>query len=63
LYPALHRLEKRRWIASEWKTSDNKQRAKFYTLTPAGRKQLVTERSRWKQFVDAMASLMQPRQI
>ena len=61
LYPALHRLEKRRLIASEWKTSDNNQRAKYYTLTAAGRKQLADERSRWTQFVDAMASLMNAR--
>jgi PadR family transcriptional regulator, regulatory protein PadR len=58
LYPALHRLEKQKWIASEWKTSDNKQRAKFYTLTAAGRKQLASEQSRWARLVEAMASLM-----
>jgi PadR family transcriptional regulator len=61
LYPALHRLEKRGWVASVWKTSDNKQRAKYYKLTASGRKQLVNEQSRWAQFVDAMASLMSPR--
>src|SRR5262245_17574653 len=61
LYPALHRLEKRGWIASQWKTSDNKQRAKYYRLTPAGRKQLASEQSRWAQFVDAMAALLKPR--
>ena len=61
LYPALHRLEKRGWVASEWKTSANSQRAKFYRLTAAGRKQLSAERSRWTEFVDAMASLMKPR--
>jgi PadR family transcriptional regulator, regulatory protein PadR len=61
LYPALHRLEKRKWIASAWKTSANKQRAKYYTLTAAGRKQLASEQSRWAKFVDAMASLMRPR--
>jgi transcriptional regulator len=61
LYPALHRLEKQGWIASEWKTSDNKQRAKYYRLTAAGRKQLSSEQSRWAQVVDAMASLMKPR--
>jgi transcriptional regulator len=60
LYPALHRLEKRKWIASEWKTSENKQRAKYYTLTAAGRKQLAVEQSRWAQIVDAMAILMNP---
>ena len=61
LYPALHRLEKRGWIASQWKTSDNKQRAKYYRLTAAGRKQLASEQSRWTQFVDAMAALLKPR--
>jgi transcriptional regulator len=61
LYPALHRLEKRGWVRSEWGTTDNKQRAKFYTLTRAGRRQLTTEQSRWTQFVDAMAALMKPR--
>ncbi len=61
LYPALHRLEKRGWVASEWKTSDNKQRAKYYRLTRAGRKQLTNEQSRWTQFVHAMAALMKPR--
>lgn len=61
LYPALHRLEKRGWIASQWKTSDNKQRAKYYWLTAAGRKQLASEQSRWTQFVDAMAALLKPR--
>jgi PadR family transcriptional regulator len=61
LYPALHRLEKRGWVAAQWKTSDNKQRAKVYRLTPAGRRQLANEQSRWAQFVEAMASLMKPR--
>src|SRR5437016_3176061 len=46
LYPALHRLEKRRFIKPEWKTSDNKQRAKYYRLTPAGKKHLAKEQSR-----------------
>ena len=58
LYPALHRLEKSGWITSEWKTSENKQRAKYYKLTAAGRKQLATEQSRWEQFVSAMSALM-----
>src|SRR4030095_15860864 len=55
LYPALHRLEKRGWIASQWKTSENKQQAKYYRLTAAGKKQLASEQSRWTQLVDAMA--------
>ena len=57
LYPALHRLEKRGLIAAEWKTSENKQRAKYYRLTAAGRRQLTSEQSRWTQFVDAMTAL------
>ena len=61
LYPALHRLEKRGWVASEWRTSDNKQRAKYYQLTASGRKHLSSERSRWARFVDAMTSLMAGR--
>jgi PadR family transcriptional regulator PadR len=58
LYPALHRLEEQGWVAAEWKTTDHNQRAKYYKLTPAGRKQLASEQSRWSQFVEAMASLM-----
>jgi PadR family transcriptional regulator, regulatory protein PadR len=61
LYPALHRLEKRGWVASGWSTSENKQRVKIYKLTAAGRRQLTSEQSRWAQFVDAMTSLMRPR--
>lgn len=61
LYPALHRLEERGWIASEWKTSDNKQRANYYKLTAAGRKRLASEQSRWLQLVEAMASIMSVR--
>lgn len=61
LYPALHRLEKQGWVSSEWKISDNKQRAKYYRLTAAGRRQLTSEQSRWAQFVGAMESVMKPR--
>lgn len=63
LYPALHRLERRKWIASEWRTSANKQRAKYYRLTAAGHKQLAAEQSRWAQLVDAMAALMKPHEV
>jgi len=58
LYPALHRLEKQGWVAAEWKTSENKQRVRVYRLTPAGKKQLVSERSRWQQFLDAMSGVL-----
>jgi transcriptional regulator len=61
LYPALHRLERRGWIAAEWKLSENKQRTRVYRLTPAGKKQLVVERSRWQQLTDAVAAILQPR--
>lgn len=61
LYPALHRLEQRSLVASEWKTSENKQRANYYKLTAAGRKHLASEQSRWRQFVEGMRSLMSVR--
>jgi len=60
LYPALHRLEKQRWVASEWKQTEANQRAKFYRLTAAGRKQLAAEQSHWRQLVEAMAAAMNP---
>lgn len=50
LYPALHRLEYRGWIEASWGASDNNRRAKFYSLTPAGRKQLRTELAAWRRF-------------
>ncbi len=55
LYPALHRLRRKGWVDSEWGVTDNNQRAKFYRLTAAGRKQLVVEESKWKLFVKTMA--------
>ena len=61
LYPALQRLEKRGLVASEWKTTDKNQRAKFYRLTAAGRKQLAREQSQWSEMVSAVAALMRPR--
>lgn len=60
LYPALHRLEKRGWLASEWKISEANRRARYYKLTPAGRRQLIEEQSRWKQLVRAVARTMKP---
>jgi PadR family transcriptional regulator, regulatory protein PadR len=60
LYPALHRLEQRRWIKSEWKLSENNQKAKYYRLTAAGKKQLSTEQSRWKLLVKAITQAMKP---
>ena len=58
LYPALHRLERQKWVAATWKLSANKQRTRVYRLTPAGRRQLVSERSRWQKFVDAMTGIL-----
>jgi transcriptional regulator len=60
LYPALHRLERQGWVISEWKLTENKQRAKYYRLTPAGRKQLSAERSQWLQLSAAIARIMGP---
>ena len=62
LYPALHRLEKQGWIKSEWRNSEHNQRAKYYQLTAAGKKQLAREQSRWKRMTTAIAGLMQPRE-
>jgi transcriptional regulator len=60
LYPALHRLEKRGWIRGEWRSSERQQRAKYYRLTAAGKKQLDVEHSRWTRFSAAIARLMSP---
>ena len=60
LYPALHRLERKKWIKSEWKTSENNQRVKEYRLTTAGKKQLLDERTRWEQLSDAIAGILTP---
>lgn len=60
LYPALHRLEKQKWIKSEWKVSEHNQRAKYYQLTAAGKRELVTRHRRWGQLSAAIASLMNP---
>src|SRR5919108_373999 len=54
LYPALYRLEEQGWISSEWGTSENNRKAKFYKLTPAGRKQLVQETSNWQRLSTAI---------
>ncbi len=58
LYPALHRLEKRGWLKSDWDVSEANQRAKYYRLTAAGKAQLSRERDRWSQMVDAIARIM-----
>src|SRR5262245_24173498 len=60
LYPALQRLEARGWIEAEWGTSDNNRRARFYTLTRAGRAQLAAETNEWRRFVAAVARVLGP---
>jgi PadR family transcriptional regulator, regulatory protein PadR len=60
LYPALHRLIKRGWISFEEGTSENNRKAKFYRLTPKGKKQLALETSKWEKFVRAMARVLRP---
>ena len=60
LYPALHRLEARGWIASFWGSSDNNRRARFYRLTPKGRRQLLQQQSRWAAIVRAINRIVQP---
>jgi PadR family transcriptional regulator PadR len=62
LYPALHRLERQGWVKAEWKQSENNQRAKYYSLTAAGRKHLASEQARWNTVSGAIASLMNPRE-
>ena len=58
LYPALHRLERQGWLSSEWKISENNQRAKYYRLTASGKKQLAREQSKWQLFLQAVAGVM-----
>jgi len=61
LYPALHRLEKQGWLSAEWGVSANNQRARFYKLTAAGKKQLASEQSKWDLLVKAITGIMKPR--
>lgn len=60
LYPALHRLEKRGWLDSEWRSSENNQRAKYYALTKSGKKQLAAEQDRWRLLVQAISGVLDP---
>ena len=59
LYPALQRLEKRRWLKSEWGESDNGRQAKFYSLSPEGRRQLKLEQSQWQRLAGAVGLILQ----
>src|SRR3954468_10889944 len=58
LYPALYRLEEQGWVASEWGVSDEGRRAKFYRLTPTGRKQLTDEQATWRTFSHAVEQVL-----
>src|SRR5579871_6719511 len=60
LYPALHRLEAKGWIAASWELSDKGKRAKYYHLTPLGKKRLTAEHSKWEAFARAMGLILNP---
>ena len=60
LYPALHRIEDRGWIASFWGTSENNRKARYYRLTPSGRKQLTVQTNRWDELVSAINRVLRP---
>jgi transcriptional regulator len=60
LYPALYRLEDRGWIASFWGTSESNRKARYYRLTPAGRKRLVAETTRWERLVSGISRILRP---
>jgi transcriptional regulator len=63
LYPALHRLAKRGWVVAEWGVSENNRRAKYYSLTTEGRRQLEREVQRWQHFTGAVAKVIQLQPI
>ena len=58
LYPALHRIEQQGWIASEWRVSENNRRAKYYSITTTGRKQLARERENWERVVRGVSAVL-----
>ena len=60
LYKSLHRLERAGWVAAEWGLSENNRRARFYTLTPAGRRQLRAEESAWRRYAAAVFKVLEP---
>jgi len=60
LYPALHRLHSRGWIAAFWGTSENNRKAKYYRLTSEGKRQLAAQTSRWEQVVRAISRILKP---
>ena len=62
LYPALQRLEERGWICAKWGTSNNNRKARFYSLTPRGRKQLLKETSKWRRLAAAIGRILGPEE-
>ena|ERR1700731_270688 len=60
LYPALHRIERQGWISSEWRQTEQNQRAKFYRITAAGKRQLARDRSKWESMVAAIGGILSP---
>src|SRR5271156_5401396 len=58
VYPALHRLQRQGWLRSEWKQTESNQRAKYYRITAAGKRQLASDLGRWQRIVEAVASIM-----
>jgi transcriptional regulator len=60
LYPALHRLERRKWVSASWGTSETGRRARFYELTPLGRRQLRAVTETWRSYVDAVFKVLSP---
>jgi PadR family transcriptional regulator, regulatory protein PadR len=60
LYPALHRIERQGWIASEWRQTEQRQRAKFYQITEEGKRQLARDRSKWEAMVAAISGILTP---
>jgi PadR family transcriptional regulator, regulatory protein PadR len=58
LYPALHRIEEAGWVSSEWRTTKNNRRAKYYRLTPSGRKQVAREEQSWERVVQGVSSIL-----
>ncbi len=63
LYPALHKLEQAGWITSEWRTSENNRRAKYYSLTPPGRRQLVRETANWERLSAAISDVVRLTEV
>lgn len=59
LYPALHRMERHKWVAAEWRQTEQNQRARFYRITAEGRRQLANDRSKWDTMVAAIASILE----